>query len=974
MLPKQRPDKIPLYLLIVFTILIVIIITGGYFYYTYQKEKIKDSREDQLLAIADLKVSEINSWRREIINYGEIISRTPFIALYIDKFLNQGAETSAENEILEWLHSIKEQYKFMSVMLVDIKGNVKFSTESKIIGSHAKQLIKKSIHTNNVLLSDFHKITEIEHIHLDLAVPLLKSAQGEKVASGVLLVRVDPYDFLYPLIQSWPTQSDTAETLLVRREGDNVLFLNELRHKTDTALNLKKPITKTELPAVQAVLGETGIIEGRDYRDASVLAAIRPVPETPWFLVAKVDTEEIYAPIRDRAWDTVFFMLLLIAASGLAVISWWKQKNAEHYRQEYETELRHQIMKKKDECLTKYANDIIMLADSDLTIVDANDRALQVYGYTYEEMLSLKALDLRTEDVRQEVYEKIKESEGTDGLIYETLHKKKDGTVFPIEVSNRVIDIEGNKFFLAIIRDITERKESEKRAKEISIERDNLLLRLQLILERMPVGCIINDKDFNIIYWSPAAEKIFGFTKEEILGKSPFSLFIPLSVKEYVENIRTRMKSGDLTAHGFNENITKDGRTIWCEWYNTPLRDPDGNFTGYMSMVVDATEKRKIEEQLLHSQKLDAIGQLAGGVAHDFNNILTAIIGYASITDMKMQDNDPLKENIKHIIESSRKASSLVKNLLVFGRKQTMSVNNVDINQIIKDIEKLFPMMIGEDIEFKTFLAEKKLIVKADETQIEQVLINLATNAKDAMPNGGNLTITTDVFNVDDEFVRMYNFWEKGLYARITFSDSGAGIDEKIKERIFEPFFTTKEVGKGTGLGLSIAYGIVKQHNGHINVYSHLGEGTTFKIYLPLVQGDEKEERAQMTEEPIGGTETILVIEDEKDVRVVTKTILEAYGYKVIEAADGEDALVKFKDNIGVIDMIICDLIMPKMNGKEVFEKINNIRPGIKALFVSGYSENIMLKKGNFEQGLNFASKPILPVELLKKVREILDK
>ena len=370
---------------------------------------------------------------------------------------------------------------------------------------------------------------------------------------------------------------------------------------------------------------------------------------------------------------------------------------------------------------------------------------------------------------------------------------------------------------------------------------------------------------------------------------------------------------------------------------------------------------------------MEAIGELAGGVAHDFNNILTAIIGFGTFLQLKLKDNEPLRHNADQIIVAAERAAELTQNLLVFSRKQITTPRPVNLNTIIGQVEKFLRRIINDDIQLKTSLHPEELVVLADSGQVEQVLMNLATNSQDAMPGGGSIMIATSLIELDEKFIALHGYGRPGLYALLSFEDTGSGMDKNTQERIFEPFFTTKEVGKGTGLGLSIVYGIVKQHNGFINVYSELNKGTTFRVYLPVTQSavaGKKPEKAMPAE---GGTETILVGEDDAGVRQLTRIFLEESGYSVIEAVDGDEAIAVFKDNQGRIDLVILDIVMPKKSGKSVADEIRVANPKIPVLFVSGYTANIIHQNGILEEGLNFISKPFSPEALLRKVREVLD-
>jgi PAS domain S-box-containing protein len=468
---------------------------------------------------------------------------------------------------------------------------------------------------------------------------------------------------------------------------------------------------------------------------------------------------------------------------------------------------------------------------------------------------------------------------------------------------------------------------------------------------------------------------LLGYEPEEILGKTPFDLMPPDEAKRvsgiFGPIVAERKPFKELE----NINVHKDGRHVILETAGNPIFDKNGSFSGYWGIDRDITERKKLEDQLIQSQKMEAVGQLAGGIAHDFNNILTAIIGYASFLQMGTKQDDPLRVHVDHIISSSERAASLTQSLLSFSRKQIVSLQQVKLNETIQKIEKLLKRIIGEDITLETTLSEEDITVMANAGQIEQVIMNLAANARDAMPDGGHLLIETKHIFLDDNFIRTHGFGKPGLFALIVVSDSGTGMEDATQEKIFEPFFTTKETGRGTGLGLSMAYSILKQHNGFIDVYSEHGKGTTFKLYLPALSSPvEKQKPDTFLSLPVtGGSETILIAEDDKDVRQLTREVLEQFGYSVIVAEDGEDAVNKFNQNKDSIQLILLDVIMPKKNGKEVYTEIKNIKPEIKALFISGYTADLLHKKGILEKGLRFVLKPIRVDKLLQKVREILD-
>ncbi len=389
-------------------------------------------------------------------------------------------------------------------------------------------------------------------------------------------------------------------------------------------------------------------------------------------------------------------------------------------------------------------------------------------------------------------------------------------------------------------------------------------------------------------------------------------------------------------------------------------------------VIQDITDYKRLEKQLFHAHKMEAVGQLAGGISHDFNNILTAIIGYASMILEDLKKDDPTAVRVGYILTAAERGANLVQNLLTFSRKQIANPKPINLNELIMGFQNLLERLIKENIELRVFYPEDELIIMADSGQIGQVLMNLTTNARDAMPEGGVLTIKTERFFMDENFLKKHGFGEIGEYALFVVSDTGIGMDKETKERIFEPFFTTKEDGKGTGLGMAIVYSIIRQHHGYIDLYSEPNRGTVFKIYLSLLKENLKG-RTELThiEELRGGSETILLAEDDTEVRRLISEILRGNGYNVIEAFDGEEAIKRFLERKDEVELVLLDLIMPVRNGRGVFEVIKEIKRGVKVLFMSGYT--FYLLKDELIRDNCFISKPVSPPELLNRLRELLD-
>lgn len=488
----------------------------------------------------------------------------------------------------------------------------------------------------------------------------------------------------------------------------------------------------------------------------------------------------------------------------------------------------------------------------------------------------------------------------------------------------------------------------------------------------------IHDKDFNIVRANKAAQKILGLP---FLEKTPdvkcFKYYHGAeSPIEGCPGCRCLETGKPATFKMFEPHLK-----MFLEINVYPRLDANNELTGIIHVVRDITEQRKLGDYLRHSQRLESIGTLAGGIAHDFNNILTAITGYGHILKMKAKEGDPTKAYIEQILASAERAANLTQSLLAFSRKQISAPEPVKLKGIIENVKRVLQRLIGENVELRAEISGEDLSVIADSSQIEQVLVNLCTNARDAMPEGGILAIKMK--RVSGDKIRQaigkteetINIEQDKGYAEITVTDTGIGMDEKTRQRIFEPFFTTKEVGKGTGLGLSIVYGIIKQHHGHISVESEEGKGTTFRIYLPLTEiAVSKDIRtAEAATAITGGAETILLAEDEEAVRKLTKIVLEEFGYTVIEASDGQEAVSQFMENKDRIDLFLSDIVMPGMNGREAYERIKKIKPKVKVLFASGYPSDFTHKSEILVEGLDFIGKPVSPDNLIRKVREVLD-
>jgi PAS domain S-box-containing protein len=496
---------------------------------------------------------------------------------------------------------------------------------------------------------------------------------------------------------------------------------------------------------------------------------------------------------------------------------------------------------------------------------------------------------------------------------------------------------------------------------------------LQSITENSPDAIITTDGRGLVTYFSRGAEAMFGYSAEEMIGTSVVDLYP--GGREEARSVKGRLAEEGLLRNYESGFLAKDGRRVEISASISVLRDASGAAVGTLGLLKDIAERRQLEEQLRQSQKMDAIGRLAGGIAHDFNNLLTVIAGRAQMILARLRPEEPIHRDATLVRTTADRAAALTQQLLAFSRKQVLQPQVLDLNAVTTAMEPMLSRLIGEDIELAVVPAAGLDRVKADPGQIEQVIVNLVVNSRDAMPQGGRLTIETANVELDEAYARRHVSVPAGQYVMLAVSDSGSGMDEQTRSRVFEPFFTTKEPGKGTGLGLATVYGIVKQSGGDIRLYSEVGTGTTFRIYLPRVAEmvSLPDPATSVSATPPRGDETVLLVEDEPEVRDLAREILEGSGYTVLQACDALEAVFIAERHAGPIHLLLTDVIMPRQSGRALVERLRPLRPEMQVLYMSGYTNEAIVRHGVLDPDTLFIQKPFSPAALGHKVRAAID-
>ncbi len=908
------------------------------------RESAREQWQRQLSAMADDRRTAIDRWITEQFGDAATIAGFPTTARVLDE---PGDAHQREHARLFLTQTARAQ-DFRAIWIVDASGRVNAASDAAGEPDEALRLVAAKTISSGRNSCELTRRAPLSPTAV-FAVPVSDAAAGG--VKGAILIETDAARNLYPLLGVQPLSTRSGETLLVRRDGSSVVFLSPLRRRPDPPLTLKLPLS-AGLAAGDALLVRVAFGERVDYAGVPVFAATRGLAGAAWGLVVKIDRAEALAPalagVRRRA---AVAGAVLVALAGLFFGVWRTQAAS------FQTSLARSLQESEARfrVLVENSLDAMTLLDAKGTILFVTRATSAILGM-HPNFLGSSVLDYVHPEDREGVEARLAETLAHPGRVVPHLARCRhaNGSWRDIEgtVVNRLEDPSLRALVLTF-RDVTDRKRAEER-----------LVTLSRAVEQSPVSILITDPEGRIEYVNPRFTAVSGYSLEEVRGSNPRILKSGETPPEVYTELWKTITAGR-EWQGELHNKRKNGELYWEDVLISPVLDPEGRVGHFLAIKEDVTRRKELESQLLHAQKMEAVGRLAGGIAHDFNNILTVITGYTAMLIEETPAESPQREPLGEVHRMAERAATLTQQLLAFSRRQVLRPRPIALNAVIAEMNRMLQRILGEDITLSVVAPSDLGTVVADPGQVEQVLVNLAVNARDAMPGGGRLRIETcNVVLEDEETARRLGL-AHGRFVALTVSDTGDGIPADARDKIFEPFFTTKAQGKGTGLGLATVYGIVKQSGGGIEVESEPGRGAKFRILLPRV--DAKVVAADAIRVSMGGGhESILLVEDEDAVRSVVRQILERAGYTIAEASTGEQALGLLEAGV-MPDLLLTDLTMPGMDGRTLAARARSIRPALRVLVATGYATSQM------EGEQWWIHKPFNPAELLTKIRQVFE-
>jgi PAS domain S-box-containing protein len=944
------------------------LLAGIGWYYQMQKQQILQNILSNFETILRPQIDMIEQWRAMRLNETSVAMIRQYYSPMAERWLLNPPEAKEIEALTSRLRATQMQFQFKDVLFVKHSGELylRLMDQAGGLPDLSRKALAEAFRTKKSVLTDPYLSSSNGSVQIDQVVPFFIHEGNTEKPSGAVIYQYDALPLLNSIAAVSSSPDSSTEIFLIRRDGDSALYLSKLRHKQDAALRFRTPLDRKDELAVKAVLGQRGLVQGKDYRNFQAIAVVEQAQKTNWLIIAKIDKNEAFSALRREIFLILATLFLLTTAcfAIIAVFRSFREKSSSMQSTEIQAELR--IRDQRYQSILDGILEGCQIIDYEWRYLFVNAIAARHSGHVKTALINHTIMELYPDFIKHPLYSAFQRCMNErKSQYFETELDNPDGTSAWYAFSIQPIP-EG---IFVLSSDIGDRKKAEA-------END----RLVSAIEQSSEIVMIFDAEGHIQYVNHAFEVITGYSKEEVLGQYAPAVISGTQDESFYQNLINTIRSGKQW-RGHYISRKKDGSLYTEEAIVWPLFNDSGAIISFVSVKRDITEyqnlqaeKEKLQSQLLQSQKLESIGRLAGGVAHDFNNMLSVILGHAQMSLDTISPSHPLFNALQEINKAASRSAELTNQLLAFARKQTISPKVLNLNDAVGGLLNMMQRIVHEGIHLAWMPGYKVWSVKIDPSQINQVLANLVINARDAIRTNGRITIETGNAAFDTSYCADHPDCVPGEYVLLALSDDGCGMNKDILEHIFEPFFTTKASGEGTGLGLATVYGIVKQNEGFINVYSEPGRGSTFKIYLPRYQGQEctEEEEAQ-TEPAKSRGETVLLVEDEPAVKILAKLMLEKLGYGVVSAVTPSEALRLVESHNGNIHLMIVDVVMPEMTGRELSERILGLRPSLKVLFMSGYTANVIAHHGILDKNVHFIQKPFSSKELAVKVREALE-
>ncbi|TAN37766.1 MAG: PAS domain S-box protein [Verrucomicrobia bacterium] len=939
---------------------------AGRAYVTHEERMAIEQAGRELQRIAELKAQDLARWREMRLNMAETLASNPVLHHWLETLCREPSNTVAQAEARVWMEQLREHYGFRDILLLDATQQTCAAlAEGDVhVGSNARALLAEADRSGQPQLSDFHTNVNVPEPHLDLAIPFhmrTRGASSPPTTYASLLMRIDPERYLYPMLRRWPVPSASGEVLLIRREGEALLYLNRPRLHPVAPLTMLPTLTQTNLPEVQAALGQRGVVAGTDYRGLPVLAVLHAVPETPWLLIAKRDCTEVLQNLATTRKSSLLATTSAIGAVGLllALLALLGRLHVLRNKQEIELEFQQ---------LFDRVGDAILLFQNGRFIM-ANEAAGTQYGYTHDELMRLTPQDLAATEAAPDKSDWNHILRHHDPAIFETVHRRRDNSRLPVEIGLRSTTYRGQPAIISDIRDITRRRQLAEQL-QVAYEKS---VGLEAAINRSPVVVVLrrDGLDSPLEYISENVRR-WGYRAEELIGQTALPWIHPDDLPGIAKETRQYIARHLYEFMLSYRLLTHEGDVRWVEDHTRLLCNTAGVIKQVQSLLIDVTAHRELAQELQQVQKMETIGRLAGGIAHDFNNLLQVILGFAELLAADLPANDLHRRDVREIQTAAQRAKDLTSRLLAFSRKQMIQPTVTDLNALITAEQTMLARVLGKTINLHADLAENLWLTKVDQNQMQQILLNLTVNARDAMRAGGRFVLATQNVTFEADDVAQHAETRAGDFVCLAISDTGTGMTADIITHLFEPFFTTKATGQGTGLGLAMAYGIMKQHDGWIHVYSQLGHGTTFKLYLPAVTAKKKAAAPASAASPAPPTnQRLLLVEDEDSVRNLASRILRARGYQVTATRNLAEAKIAWENEAGQFDLIFSAVVLPDGNGLELVENLLQRQPTLRIIMASGYTDERSRWSTIQARGFRFLPKPYPVATLLRTIQEI---